>query len=156
MTLEDKLWQLTVDDIKYYLKLAGIRVKGIKRDNINQLLTFLEDKSWVKKVFDELPDYDIELYRNKKMKTDPEIARNSLIEARGFLESIDSYDHDTIYTGLVDLAQKMGVKNGVLMYPIRVALSGKAFTPGGAIELSCILGKDETLRRIDIALKKLS
>lgn len=106
--------------------------------------------------FDELPDYDIELYRNKKMKTDPEIARNSLIEARSFLESIDSYDHDTIYTGLVDLAQKMGVKNGVLMYPIRVALSGKAFTPGGAIELSCILGKSETLRRIDIALKKLS
>ena len=106
--------------------------------------------------FDELPDYDIELYRNKKMKTDPEIARNSLIEARGFLESIDSYDHDTIYTGLVDLAQKMGVKNGVLMYPIRVALSGKAFTPGGAIELSCILGKSETLRRIDIALEKLS
>ena len=46
MTLEDKLWQLTVDDIKYYLKLAGIGVKGIKRDNINQLLTFLEDKSW--------------------------------------------------------------------------------------------------------------
>ena len=106
--------------------------------------------------FDDLPDYDIELYRNKKMKTDPEIARNSLIEARGFLESIDSYDHDTIYTGLVDLAQKMGVKNGVLMYPIRVALSGKAFTPGGAIELSCILGKSETLRRIDIALEKLS
>lgn len=106
--------------------------------------------------FDELPDYDIELYRNKKMKTDPEIARNSLIEARSFLESIDSYDHDTIYTGLVDLAQKMGVKNGVLMYPIRVALSGKAFTPGGAIELSCILGKSETLRRIDIALTKLS
>ena len=106
--------------------------------------------------FDELPDYDIELYRNKKMKTDPEIARNSLIEARSFLESIYSYDHDTIYTGIVDLAQKMGVKNGVLMYPIRVALSGKAFTPGGAIELSCILGKDETLRRIDIALKKLS
>lgn len=106
--------------------------------------------------FDELPDYDIELYRNKKMKTDPEIARNSLIEARSFLESIDSYDHDTIYTGLVDLAQKMGVKNGVLMYPIRVALSGKAFTPGGAIELSCILGKSETLRRIDIALEKLS
>ena len=63
MTLEDKLWQLTVDDIKYYLKLAGIGVKGIKRDNINQLLTFLEDKSWVKKVFDELPDYDKEMMR---------------------------------------------------------------------------------------------
>lgn len=63
MTLEDKLWQLTVNDIKYYLKLAGIGVKGIKRDNINQLLTFLEDKSWVKKVFDELPDYDKEMMR---------------------------------------------------------------------------------------------
>ncbi len=106
--------------------------------------------------FDELPDYDIALYTNKKMKTDPAIARNSLVEARKFLSELSVWDHDTIHNGLIDLAQKLGVKNGVLMYPVRVALSGKAFTPGGAIELSCILGKEETLRRIDIALDKLA
>lgn len=106
--------------------------------------------------FDELPDYDIELFTNKKMKTNPEIAKNSLIEAKRLLSSVSSWDHDTIHNGLIDLASSLGVKNGVLMYPVRVALSGKAFTPGGAIELSCILGKEETLRRIDIALDKLS
>lgn len=105
--------------------------------------------------FDELPDYDIDLYTNKKMKTNPQIAKLSLSEAKKLFETIETWDHDTLYGGLVDLAAQLGVKNGVLMYPVRVALSGKAFTPGGAIELSCILGKEESLRRIDIALEKL-
>ncbi len=105
--------------------------------------------------FDELSDYDIDLYTNKKMKTNPQIAKSSLSEAKKLFETIETWDHDTLYGGLVNLAAQLGVKNGVLMYPVRVALSGKAFTPGGAIELSCILGKEESLRRIDIALEKL-
>lgn len=105
--------------------------------------------------FDELPDYDIELYRNKKMKTDPTIAKTSLIEAKKFFKTTD-FEQTSLHEGLMTLAQELGIKNGVLMFPIRVALSGKAFTPGGAIELSNILGREETLRRIDIALEKLA
>ena len=56
---------------------------------------------------------------------------------------------------MVELANEMGVKNGKLLYPVRVAISGKAFTPGGAVELAIILGKEETLKRIDDAINKL-
>ena len=53
-------------------------------------------------------------------------------------------------------AEKLGVKNGVILFPLRVALSGKQFTPGGGIELALVLGKAETLKRIDSAIAKLS
>ena len=103
----------------------------------------------------ELPDYDIDLFTNKKMKTTPEVAKKSLAAAKEVLSSLDAWNHDNIHDQLIALAQKMEIKNGMLLYPVRVALSGKAFTPGGAIELSLILGKDESLKRIDTALNKL-
>ena len=46
------------------------------------------------------------------------------------------------------LAQALGVKNSVILWPLRVAVSGLQSTPGGATELCAILGKDESLRRI--------
>ncbi len=104
---------------------------------------------------DEVKDYDIELYTNKKMKSDPESALESLVKAYPVIESLDVFDHDHIYNAMVELANEMGVKNGKLLYPIRVAISGKAFTPGGAVELAIILGKEETLKRIDDAINKL-
>ena len=42
------------------------------------------------------------------------------------------------------------------MWPVRVAVSGKPTTPGGAVELCQILGKDETLRRIRTGMEKLA
>ena len=104
---------------------------------------------------DELPDYDIDLFTNKKMKTTPEVAKKSLAAAKEVLSSLTVWNHDNIHDQLITLAQKMEIKNGMLLYPVRVALSGKTFTPGGAIELSLILGKDESLKRIDTALNKL-
>lgn len=105
--------------------------------------------------FDELPEYDLDLFNNKKMKTNPEVAKTSLIAAYEVLENLDIWEHDSIHDSLMNLAQNMGIKNGQLLYPVRVALSGKAFTPGGAIELSVILGKQESLERIKTALNKL-
>ena len=51
--------------------------------------------------------------------------------------------------------EKLGVKNGWLLYPLRVAVSGKQFTPGGGIELAVVLGREETLARIRASLAKL-
>ena len=90
------------------------------------------------------------------MKTNPEVALASLKNARDFLESLNDWNHETIHDGLMNLAQSLGIKNGQLLYPVRVALSGKAFTPGGAIEIAEILGKHESLKRIDTAIAKLS
>lgn len=106
--------------------------------------------------FNEMPDYDIELYRHKKMKTDPEIAKNSLAEAYKVLEGLDDWSHDSILNSLMNRVQELGIKNGQLLFPLRLAITGKASTPGGAVEIALILGKEETLRRLNVSIAKLA
>ena len=105
---------------------------------------------------EELPDYDISLYVHKKMKTDTVNSLESLKAAKPVLEGLDTWENDAIYSALTDLAAKMGIKSSQMLWPIRTALSGKDVTPGGATELAEILGKDESLRRIDKGIEKLS
>ena len=138
--------------------------KAVKKDlNVEEIAHILKERvSILSEIpemidfLDELPEYEIDLYTNKKMKTNPEVALASLKNARDFLESLNDWNHETIHDGLMNLAQSLGIKNGQLLYPVRVALSGKAFTPGGAIEIAEILGKQESLKRIDTAIAKLS
>ncbi len=105
---------------------------------------------------DALPDYDAELYVNKKSKTDREISLRMLREAKSVLEALPDWTNDAIHDGLVALAEKLAVKNATLMWPVRIAVSGQAVTPGGAVELCQILGRDETLRRLETGVEKLS
>lgn len=107
---------------------------------------------------DALPEYDIALYTHKKMKTNPENALDALQKVLPVLEAIpaDDFSHDRIHADLFKLIEEMGVKNGIVLWPIRVAVSGKQFTPGGGIELCAILGKDETIARIKKGIEKLS
>lgn len=106
---------------------------------------------------DKLPDYDIEMYRHKKMKTTPETAREALKAALPVLEAIpeERWTREEIHTALFEKIAEMGVKNGYLLWPIRTALSGKQFTPGGGVELCAILGRAETLSRIKDGLARL-
>ena len=71
------------------------------------------------------------------------------------LEGLSSWTQDDIHAGLVALAEKLEVKNATLMWPVRIAAAGQAVTPGGAVEICCILGKQETLRRLRLGLQKL-
>ncbi|MEG2330415.1 glutamate--tRNA ligase [Anaerorhabdus sp.] len=105
--------------------------------------------------FDNYPSFDIELYNNKKMKSNPEIALPSLKATKELYENLPNWEDSTIHDEMMALVEKLGIKNGQLLYPVRVAITGKQFTPGGAIELSHILGKEETLRRLEIAIKQL-
>ncbi|MEG2039057.1 MAG: glutamate--tRNA ligase [Oscillospiraceae bacterium] len=104
---------------------------------------------------DTLPDYDIILHQNKKMKTNPETAKEALAMLLPMLEAQDDYSNDSLYAAVIDLAAKNSVKNGYLLWPFRVAVSGKETSPGGATELAEILGKAETVRRIKIGINKL-
>ncbi|MBQ5804966.1 MAG: glutamate--tRNA ligase, partial [Erysipelotrichaceae bacterium] len=124
---------------------VGLKDRAMLLNDIPPMLDFV----------DELPDYDIDLYFNKKMKTNPEISLESLKEALPVLESLEVWDRDSIHDALIGLAQSTGRKNGVIMYPVRVALSGKASTPGGAIELALVFGKEESLDRIRKGISKL-
>ena len=89
------------------------------------------------------------------MKTSPETAREDLPKLLPMLEQLEDYSNDSLYSACVALAEELGLKNGRLLWPFRVAVSGKAVTPGGATELAAILGKEETLRRIRTAIEKL-
>ena len=106
--------------------------------------------------FDALPDYDVEFYVNKKSKTDKEISKAMLAAAIPALEALPVWDTDPIHDALIDLAAKLEVKNATLMWPVRIAAAGKLVTPGGAVEICRILGREETLRRLRLGLEKLS
>ncbi len=105
---------------------------------------------------DTLPEYDIALYTHKKMKTNPENSLESLKETLPVLEAVTEWTQENIHTALFDLIAKLEVKNGPILWPLRTALSGKQFTPGGGVELAYLLGKEETLARIQKGIEKLS
>ncbi len=106
--------------------------------------------------FDTLPAYDIDLFTNKKSKTNPEVCRAMLEQAIPMLENLPQWDNESIHNGLIDLAVSLEVKNATLMWPVRIAAAGKAVTPGGAVEICHILGRDECLRRLRAGLEKLN
>ena len=95
------------------------------------------------------------LYENKKMKTNPEIAARALQLVLPVMESISDWTNENLFNTLKETAVANEMKNGQILYPVRIALSGKETTPGGATELAHILGKDETLKRIKAAVSKL-
>ena len=103
----------------------------------------------------ELPDYTPELFVNKKMKTDIEVARKALPLIKEVLAAQTEWNNDALFTALKALAEANGMKNGQILYPARIAFSGRETTPGGATELAVVLGKDECLRRIDKAMDRL-
>ena len=106
--------------------------------------------------FDVCPDYDVDFFTNKKSKTDPAVCRDMLNAAIPMLESISDWTVDAIHDGLIALAEQLGVKNATLMWPVRIAAAGKLVTPGGAVEICHLLGKEETLRRLNAGLAKLN
>ena len=106
--------------------------------------------------FDACPDYDVEFFTNKKSKTNPEVCKAMLEAAIPMLEALPQWTDESIHNGLVSLAETLGVKNATLMWPVRIAAAGKLVTPGGAVEICRILGRDETLRRLRAGLEKLA
>ena len=106
--------------------------------------------------FDQLPDYDVEFFTNKKSKTNPEVCKAMLEAAIPMLENLPAWTDEAIHDGLIALAEQLGVKNATLMWPVRIAAAGKLVTPGGAVEICRILGRDETLRRLRAGLEKLA
>ena len=104
---------------------------------------------------DALPDYSTELFVSKKMKTNEETSLEVLRAILPVLEGLDDFSETGIHGAMFALIEQLGCKNGYLLWPLRIAVSGKQFTPGGGIEIAAILGKDESLARIQTAISKL-
>ncbi len=117
-------------------------------------LSELDDKM---AFFISLPEYDKELFFNKKNKiSDLNTVLTVLNEAKSILTGIDSFDNDTLFSALAPLCEKLSMKTGAIMWCIRIAVSGMAATPGGATEIMEVIGKTESLARIDSAIEKIS
>ena len=105
--------------------------------------------------FEELPEYDVAMYTHKKMKTNAETSLKVLKEIVPVLEAQEDYSNDALYELLVGFAKEHEYKNGYVMWPIRTAVSGKQMTPAGATEIMEVLGKEESLKRLNDAIVKL-
>ncbi len=105
--------------------------------------------------FEALPDYDIALYCHKKMKTNLENSLEILREEYALLADFDNWTLDGLHDKLMEYIAGKGIKNGTGLWPIRTAVSGKQSTPGGAFEIMEILGREESLRRMEIGIQKL-
>ncbi len=103
-----------------------------------------------------MPEFGEELYFSKKMKTNADTARRDLPVIIDTLEKLPEWTEESVHTALLNLAAEQGVKNGVILWPARIAMAGKLVTPCGAIEIAVLLGREETLRRMKDSLTKLN
>jgi glutamyl-tRNA synthetase len=101
-------------------------------------------------------EYGPDLFINKKSKTDPAVAKQVLELVIPELEALKDWTQELVHDTLISLAEKNGMKNGTLMYPVRIAMSGRAVTPGGAVEIALLIGREETLKRLRAGLKLIS
>ena len=141
--------------IRQAVKNPAIDVAAIA-DLLQQRTEVLTDIPEKLDFFDALPEYDTELFVHKKSKSDKDSSREMLGRVIPLFEALESWEDENILNVMVKLAEELEVKNAKVMWPVRIAAAGKAVTPGGAVEICRILGKEETLRRLRIGLEKLA
>ena len=135
------------ENIRKDKMLSLLKTRISKLSEINDKMSF----------FITLPEYDKELFINKKNKiADFAIVKDVLTSTLEVLSDIKSFDNDTLFSSLSPIAEKLGVKTGTVMWCVRIAVSGLSATPGGATEIMEVIGKDESIKRINSALAKLA
>lgn len=130
--------------------------RKVNREELSKVLQprieTLKDIAGIAAFVETLPEYSTELFFNKKMKTDVEIAKKALALAYPALEALNDWTNESLFECLKGVAVANELKNGQVLYPVRIALTGLETTPGGASEIAAVLGKEETLNRIKQAM----
>ncbi len=149
--------EFTAHALPYYEE-AG--VAGMGRDILCRILQpRVEMFSQIPGMVDFLAkldeEYSVELFTNKKSKTNPEVARAVLALVIPALRALPEWTEEAVHSLLLTMAAEQGMKNGTLLWPVRIALAGRQVTPGGAIEIAVLLGREEALRRLELGLAKL-
>ncbi|HOJ09362.1 MAG TPA: glutamate--tRNA ligase [Clostridiales bacterium] len=150
----DKFHELAVPYYKNSLKNNKIvpeKVSALLQARTDVLNSIPENIDFL----NQLPDYDVSIYTHKKSKTNETNSLESLKAALPVLQQLEKWDNDSIYQALMSLSEKLEIKNSQMLWPVRIAISGKSVTPGGATEIAEILGKDETIVRIQAGIEKL-
>ncbi len=149
----DKFYETALPYLKESVK-SNVDLKMLAGFIQSRIGTFNDIAEMVDFV-DTLPEYSPELYIHKKMKTNLENSLESLEKSVPFLKAQTEWTNDALYQSLTAFAQEQGVKNGVVLWPIRTALSGKPTSPCGATELCVLFGKDETIKRLEKGIELL-
>lgn len=149
----DKFYQMA----EPYLKQALTRKLDLPRiaAMVKTRIEIFPDIPEMVDFFEELPEYDVQLYAHKKMKTSQESSLEVLTELLPILETQEDYSNDALYGVLTQYVEKKGCKNGYVLWPVRIAVSGRQMTPAGATEIMEALGKEESLDRIRKGIEKL-
>ena len=150
----ESFYEMVLPTLQETIKTPGIDLREVARIVQSRIL-FVKDSIELVDFIDHLPEYDKDLYIHKKMKTDVNVALQALEATLPVLEKLEHWDNSTIYNALVANAESIGFKNSQVLWPIRTALSGKPSSPCGASELCALLGKTESLRRLNIGMDKL-
>lgn len=141
---------------KFYDSLPSQIDKNYLSQMIQSRIETLNDVPDIIDFLIEIPNYDLSIFEHKKMKTTKESSLKILNEVLPIFENTEDYSNENISSLLDNFIKSNNLKNGFVLWPIRCALSGKTSSPGGASELSYLLKKDETLRRLKLAINKLS
>ncbi|MCR4688810.1 MAG: glutamate--tRNA ligase [Saccharofermentans sp.] len=115
-----------------------------KFNEITDKLSFVKD----------FTEFDLSLFEHKKSKSTLETSKQMLELAVPVLEDTP-WEREALTEAMKSLAEAQGVKNSVVMWPVRIAAAGVAVTPGGCSEVMLLLGKDESMRRIKESLARL-
>ena len=103
----------------------------------------------------DFDEYDVNMYVHQKMKVDFNVAKRALKVAFDALAGLDDWTEDAIKEAMKSSAEANGMKGGQVMFSVRVALTGQPSTPGGAVEMAVVLGKEESLRRLQFSMDYL-
>ncbi|SEK37042.1 glutamyl-tRNA synthetase [Butyrivibrio sp. ob235] len=152
-----------MDDDKFYELAEPYMKEVIKKDlDLHKIAAMIKtrieiwpDITEMIDFFEEMPDYDVSIYKHKKMKTDEASSLSVLKDLLPILEAQEDYSNDALYARLQEYIKEKEYKNGYVLWPIRIAVSGKAMTPCGATEAMEVIGKDETLKRLKDSIAKL-
>lgn len=131
-------------DLKKIAALLKTRIQIFSE--IPEKINFLE----------EFEKYDLSLFCHKKMKTDVEIAKIVLPKAKEKIENLKSFTFESVHDAMNELVSDLQMKTGQVFWCVRVAISGKQSTPGGVMEIAELIGKEETLRRLDFSIDLLN
>ena len=104
----------------------------------------------------EMPEYPLDFYANKKQKSTLDSARAALNAVKPVLEGIGDWTEAELHDRVMEAIPGLGMKNGQVLWPMRIAISGQMSTPGGAFEIAYLLGREETLRRLNAAIERLN
>ena len=148
--------EFTANAMPYYREVFGDREMDwtILHGILQARITKFKEIPALLSFFRELPDYPVEFFFNKKSKTNEENSPAMLQAAIARLETVTDWALEPIHDSLIALAEELGVKNGTLLWPVRIAASGTLVTPGGAMEILTLLGREEALRRLKAGLDK--